>query len=545
MQIMEQPTENIFELREWEIVPDKTLRCFVENATNSRYVLPSDLAEILGLATSSLSNLASGTLKLKVKENTPLRKWMQSQELLPGSARRTHYFSGEDAKTLVQYRMEKNRKRSRPETPELIQEKKSSQGAVIPAEPEQNMPATVNSFPNGDAYDFGDDDEIVQMDPMDRMDQVDDLDQMDQIDCDQECQDCQDDDADFDYFEDFAGENDKVMIDDDDDIDAFLGTSTVTESIVETQLNSQSDKDLPHLTYPLSFDRRKDYTKKYALQGYSISDNLKREFISLKRFLTSPPVSTNAKPLNDVTVKKRFERVRCFLGFAKDFLGVPADQLTLRLMTVWQPFESFVEYLRIVRQASDATRAEMITGFVMTAKWIYFQQGDRRNPNQIPCIRQAMDVRNRLHNSAKRQRSDKTEDELKSEGKWLQWEDFLKATRELRKEFLDTRDPEKRSRPTLESARTLHDLLLLTFLSTMPSRSSELRLLETISWGEMMQKPAKMSIKQSVGNQKRDFLVKQPNESYWIYLGNWKLFWKKVHTLLLFRVKFPATYKFD
>ena len=175
----------------------------------------------------------------------------------------------------------------------------------------------------------------------------------------------------------------------------------------------------------------------------------------------------------------------------------------------------------------------------MTAKWIYFQQGDRRNPNQIPCIRQAMDVRNRLHNSAKRQRSDKTEDELKSEGKWLQWEDFLKATRELRKEFLDTRDPGKRSRPTLESARTLHDLLLLTFLSIMPSRSSELRLLETISWGEMMQKPAKMSIKQSVANQKRDFLVKQPNESYWIYLGNWKLFWKKVHILCIFASNFP------
>ena len=538
MQIMEQPTENTFESREWEIVPDKTLRCFVELATDSRYVLPSDLAEMLGLATSSLSNLASGTLKLKVKENTPLRKWMQSQELLPESARRTHYFSGKDAKTLVQYRMEKTRKRSRPETPELIQETDSSQGNVISAEPEQNMPVTVNSFPDGDAYDFGDDhEEFVQMDQ--EMDQMDDL---DDLDCDPDQMDCQDDDADFDYFEDFA-EDHHAIIDDDDDIDAFLGTSTVTETIVETQLRAQPDHNLPHLTYPVSFDRRKDYTKKYALQGYSISDNLKREFISLKRFLTCPPVSTNAKPLNDVTVKKRFERVRCFLGFAKDFLGVPADQLTLRLMTVWQPFESFVEYLRIVPQASDATRAEMITGFVMTAKWIYFQQGDRRNPNQIPCIRQAMDIRNRLHNSAKRQRSDKTEDELKSEGKWLQWEDFLKATRDLRKEFLDTRDPGKRSRPTLESARTLHDLVLLTFLSTMPSRSSELRLLESISWSEMMQKPAKMSIKQSVANQKRDFLVKQPNESYWIYLGNWKLFWKKV--LLVFRVKFPATYNFN
>lgn len=90
-------------------------------------------------------------------------------------------------------------------------------------------------------------------------------------------------------------------------------------------------------------------------------------------------------------------------------------------MSDWKPFESFLEYLRVVRQASDATRAEMITVFVMTAKWIYFQNGNWQSPGQIPCIRQAMDVRNRLHNSARRTRSDKTEDELKAEGKWLQW----------------------------------------------------------------------------------------------------------------------------
>lgn len=195
----------------------------------------------------------------------------------------------------------------------------------------------------------------------------------------------------------------------------------------------------------------------------------------------------------------------------------------MKLMSNWKPFAAFLEYLSTVRQASDGTRAEFVTIFVTTAKWIY--QSDQRGFAQIPCIRQAMDIRNRLQNSAKRTRADKTEDELKAESKWLDWGDFLKATQDLRKSFMETRL--KRSPPTMESARNLHDLLLLTFLTTMPSRSSELRLLETVSWDYVMQKPSQMSIKQFVARERRNLLVKQPSGEYIMYLANYKMFWKK------------------
>lgn len=202
-------------------------------------------------------------------------------------------------------------------------------------------------------------------------------------------------------------------------------------------------------------------------------------------------------------------------------------------MSDWKPFESFLEYLKVVRQASEATRAEMITAFVMTAKWLAFQDGDKRLPSKIPSIRQAMDVRNRLHNSAHKTRSEKTEDELKAEGKWLQWDEFLRATQKIRQSFMDSRGGEE---PTLASARELHDLLLLSFLSTMPSRSSELRLLETVSWEDVMQqKPAKLSLKQFVAAQKRNILVKQPSGEYIAYLANYKMFWKKVSATIEFK----------
>lgn len=75
---------------------------------------------MLGVKPGTLSNLASGTLKLKVKEQPTLRKWMQRGGLLPESARRTHFFSGEDVKTIVEHRQQKkkrkqSKKRSRSE----------------------------------------------------------------------------------------------------------------------------------------------------------------------------------------------------------------------------------------------------------------------------------------------------------------------------------------------------------------------------------------------------------------------------------------------
>lgn len=339
MQTMENLAENTFEQEEWEIVSDKTLRCFLETSTENRYVVPSDLAEILGLAAGSLSNLASGTLKLKVKENTGLRMWMQRQGLLPENARRTHFFSGEDAKTIVEYRMQKKSNSSKRTRKSDSTESPTSQDAVsltmVPSRAEvvfvgstgkkspQEKLAHVQNNGLGGAYDFG-----YAGSP--ELDQDDDDGFVFEGDQDYEDKELDQDNAEDNLFDGFIDCED--INDDDDNIDDFLGGFVAPKvAFIDAQdssLRSFETVELPQLTYPKSFDRRSDFTKKYALQAYSISDNLRCEFISLKRFLTHPPLRANAKALNDVTVKKRFGRVRCFLGFAKDFLGVPAEVLT-------------------------------------------------------------------------------------------------------------------------------------------------------------------------------------------------------------------------
>lgn len=96
------------------------------------------------------------------------------------------------------------------------------------------------------------------------------------------------------------------------------------------------------------------------------------------------------------------------------------------------------------------------------------------NCDRVEIVQRLRETRNRFQ--TKQSRANKTEDDLRDDGKWLSWATFEEAIVSLQSQF-DELIREEES-PTKSSSRVLHDLLMLRYYAASPSRSGEVRLLQ-------------------------------------------------------------------
>lgn len=341
------------------------------------------------------------------------------------------------------------------------------------------------------------------------------------------------------------GLNDECLVDDEEErcgMESLQQWDTYTSSISPQNFNSrlndnsESDSSSSSLSSSDSFDEidvlpdgvpdwvmnatliptqfaRADYSKSYSLKDYDINKSLKKELKKLRRWWTKKDNHERTrrleKAVNDTTLSKREERIKCFLGFVVKYECIPTSRsLTLALALNHKLFRSYLQYMQEVRECKPGTIGEALTAAIFVCKWLFRKHAGAAVP---PTIRRYMDWRNEYQASAARDRMLNDKDELKEKNKWLEWTRFTAAIASLREDW----DNIEHHSPTLESAHQLHDLLLLGIYACIPSRGSEVRLLEYLPEARVVQLKGEKTFKEFVKAQQINLLTQQQ--------GIWKM----------------------
>lgn len=287
------------------------------------------------------------------------------------------------------------------------------------------------------------------------------------------------------------------------------------------------------LTDPVIPDQfsQDDYTKSYSLKSYDMTRSLQKELKKLRKWWTKERNAERkgAKSVQDATADKREERVLCFLGFVQRYKCLPSDDLTLTLglLLNHRLFESYLDYLKQVRQASDGTIGEALTSAVSACRWLYRKESAERGALMPQIIRRYMDYRNMYQAMAIRTRLQNDVDELQDQNKWLDWSEFTALINKLRRDWNDDVEFKRAAEqnPTVADASFLHDLLLLGLYSCVPGRGAEVRLLQYIpeeeivgQWKNHQQQhrqpqPKSMTMKKWVDKQKINLITRVSGRS--------------------------------
>jgi len=283
------------------------------------------------------------------------------------------------------------------------------------------------------------------------------------------------------------------------------------DGIVDDELPDDVPNWIVKATLIPSQFARADYCKSYSLKDYDINKLLKKELKKLRKWWTRKENHERTrrleKAVNDTTHSKREERIKCFLGFVAKYECIPNNRsLTLALALNHKLFHSYLQYMQQVRECQPGTLGEALTAAIYVCKWL-FRKKDKKS-NRVPSIiRRYMDWRNEYQASAARDRMLNDKDELQEKNKWLEWTQFTAAVAQLRKEW-DFASQQHRQ-PTSQSARQLHDLLLLGIYACIPSRGSEVRLLEYIAEDHVIQLKGDRTFKEFVMEQQINILTQK------------------------------------
>jgi hypothetical protein len=231
-----------------------------------------------------------------------------------------------------------------------------------------------------------------------------------------------------------------------------------------------------------------------------------------------------AKPVGTTTFGKRRERILCFMGFLVMYQCVEdRNDLTLMLYGEWRAFESYLCYLKEVRMLSAATIAESLTAAVFVSKWLCREvENPGRNFADVELVRRYRDWRNQQASMAIRERRDETWDELREQSKWLQWDEYCRATQLMRDKF-EGHTKANRDAVTLKGANLLHDALLLAMFQALPARSGEVRLLEYMSEEEVRDAKGNLTFRQYADRERLNLLTKRDGK-WTMFLAQYKTF---------------------
>jgi hypothetical protein len=126
------------------------------------------------------------------------------------------------------------------------------------------------------------------------------------------------------------------------------------------------------------------------------------------------------------------QRYKCIGEEEKD-----NDSLTVALYLNHRLVESYLIYLKEVRNCSDGTIGEALTAAICACRWLYRKEKSLEGSTP-QIIRRYMDYRNVYQTKTIRQRSQNDVDELQEQHKWLEWDQFTALVARLRTEWADT-----------------------------------------------------------------------------------------------------------
>eukprot|EP00163_Fabomonas_tropica_P026110 TRINITY_DN467_c0_g1_i2.p1 TRINITY_DN467_c0_g1~~TRINITY_DN467_c0_g1_i2.p1 ORF type:complete len:451 (+),score=29.88 TRINITY_DN467_c0_g1_i2:1719-3071(+) len=224
-------------------------------------------------------------------------------------------------------------------------------------------------------------------------------------------------------------------------------------------------------------NQKKKKKKRYALDTKEIPRQLDRERRALFAFWCDMHVLARGgqSPLDPSTMHKRWERIRCLLGYLHDECGMALKDMTLAsVCTDGQRIEGYMEFLAHDRSLRASTRAEHLTAIVTVLKYL------ATKGHAVAALqRKVMDMRNVLLRYRDPERSG-TWQELRENGKWLHWDQVLKVAQALRDEVDDMlatgclpirgKKSGKRKRHVgdVRMAETYRAMLVLDFYTLMP-----------------------------------------------------------------------------
>lgn len=121
---------------------------------------------------------------------------------------------------------------------------------------------------------------------------------------------------------------------------------------------------------------KKTCRKKYSLSEKHHSLNLTNQLQQMERYWTQPNnLQRKEAAVNQVTHKKRRERILCFMGWCRESNQVAAPDLLLYNIDASQEnrerYETYLDYLKRTRWLNDGTVVEHITAAIYALKFLF------------------------------------------------------------------------------------------------------------------------------------------------------------------------------
>lgn len=264
--------------------------------------------------------------------------------------------------------------------------------------------------------------------------------------------------------------------------------------------------------------------KKFMLRKFDQSDALVADLALFQTYWTRDIPGRRDEKVSLVTITKRVSRVLLYLGFLKLVKSV-ADPKTLSLAAClnFSALNAFNEWMMKARSSKPGNAIEYLSAINSVCKYLYRDAGVQFSANNFAAVEvicRIRELRNRLQSLQRK--SQKTEQDLIDDQKWLSWESFNEACNNIHADFNDIIIDETSATP--ESARLLHDTVLLHLYQCSPSRSGEVLSIQVYDWDEVIEAKGKDTVGAWVSEQRINVLSKRPLGPFTLWLADSKTF---------------------
>lgn len=267
--------------------------------------------------------------------------------------------------------------------------------------------------------------------------------------------------------------------------------------------------------------------KKYALEPFDFSDELKQQLKDYRAFWTDRDFLPNRKgeAWSSPTLEKREQRVLLYLGFLAGVIKAVDDPKSLSLNAVLNhhAVSAYNDWCQKARLMANSNIVENVSAFCSVVKFLHRDSPlAANNFADLELLSRYRSMRNRL--SSKALNPQKTIADLEAESKWLPFELFIEAIEALQNEFDAAISPDSSVSVANSgvAARLLHDLCLLRLYQACPSRSGEIRQLEFVDWETLDELRGRKVLSRYILESKRNILTRRPLSCFSMHIGSSK-----------------------
>jgi len=225
--------------------------------------------------------------------------------------------------------------------------------------------------------------------------------------------------------------------------------------------------------------------EKYALGLSELTPLLNTEFHDLMRFGTQRFFGAQQDPIAVVTAEKYAAHLRGMLGWLHRVRGMPIQDLSLRSLIpssdrdgVFLAFE-YVQWLSTERGVGIRTELIAWRSLLHCAKFVHHKASNvlagsgEKSYSDLGVVKEIRALINKARKTEKV--SPRSSDETV---KWLDWPEYLRVCRELKKECAGRKSDGTIPRPRKDIAWSLQKYLIFRILASVPDRQRTLRELE-------------------------------------------------------------------